>query len=306
MRLSSHLRFKHSIATNAMRTLISCPGIGDFLWMAMHLTNASERFHIRMSESLPQRGHQLAEILPDIIASHEYRGVIQYKDVYRNNIQTKKNKWKQITEESFYLSANDWLEKGNRIEGWLEDLPVSFKLNYHTSEQDKQTAAALLPEGKKYIGIYTSAYSNARHWNGWGAEEWMALILSLSKEREDSNICFVLIGAPYDIGIPEQLMESMDELAIPYVNTIGQPLGVVVEILKRQSYFIGFPSGLSILNETMGKDGTMFYPAHLKKMMNAWPDPKRIEEGNYKGCLFPEPELIFQWIRDKYQLYDRI
>lgn len=289
-----------------MRTLITCPGIGDTIWLMMKLANTSERFRIRMSEALPQRGHQLANILPSVIASHEYRGIIPYKDVNRNNIQTKKNKWKQITEESFYLSANDWLERGNRIEGWLEDLPVSFKLDYHTSEQDRIVAKTLLQNGRIYIGLYTSAYSNSRNWNFWDAKGWMALVKLLHGGNKE--LVFVVIGAEYDVDQSSQLMDMMKEAGIEYVNTVGQPLTVVIEIMRRLSYAFYFPSGLAMLSETCGgSDATMFYPRHkLPKMPGTWADPERLQSNAFKECFFCEPEQIYNWCRDVYQIYERL
>jgi len=131
------------------------------------------------------------------------------------------------------------------------------------------------------------------------------------------NVCFVIIGASYDIGIPEELKPMMKEYNIPYIDTTGEPLSVVIEILKKLSYFTGFPSGLCILNETLGKDGTMMYsgagrgtdgnktPDH-RLLMNAWPEQSRIDNHNYKGCIFPKPEELFMWLKTVYQIFERI
>lgn len=284
-----------------MRTLITCPGIGDFLWVAQKL-QGREQFKVVMSDSLPRRGHQLMELLPDLISAHEYRPGLTYKKVNDNNIIRRKGRreWCGITEQEFYLSANEHLEQGRRIEELLPDLPTSFTLNYSTSDEDKRTASALLPSGP-YIGIYTSAYSNARNWNGWGPKEWFEMVELL----QPTGATIVIIGAAYDVGVVEELTKAMDQKKIKYINTTGQPLGVVVEILKRLNYFLGFPSGLSILNETLGKDGVMFYPPHLQKMMNTWAHPDRISSGAYKGCLFPEPEELLKWLKKEYKIFDR-
>jgi ADP-heptose:LPS heptosyltransferase len=285
-----------------MRTIITCPGIGDFIWVAQKLVNTKENFKIVMSEATPQRGHQLKELLPGLIAEHQYKGIIRYKDVALSNIQNKKKKWYQISEESFYLSANAHLESGKRIESFLPDLPTTFKLDYFTTTEDQDKAAQLLPAGKKYIGIYTSAYSNARHWNGWEAKEWMELIRKL----KGKGVVFVVIGAEYDVQIPEEIIRAMKEEKIKYVTAVGEPLGVTLEMLKRLSYFIGFPSGLSILNETLGKDGLMFYAPHIKKIINTWADPERIKNHSIKECLFCEPDKVYEWLKNVYQIHDRI
>lgn len=286
-----------------MRTITTQPGIGDAAWVLMKLINSGERFHFRIPDGSPQRGKQIYDMLPQLSESCTYWPGLTYRKVESASAHHFTGKWGKITENEFYLSANRHLEHGKRIEEFLPDLKTSFTLDYHTSDADKDLARTLLADGK-YVGVYTSAYSNARHWNGWEAKEWCEMIRLL--HEGDKEITFVIIGAKYDIGIPEEIMAFMDQQGIRYVNTIGQPLGVVVEMLKRLSYFIGFPSGLSILNETLGKDGVMFYAPHIKGIINAWPDPKRIEAGNYKGCLFCEPGKIYEWVRDEYKIYDRL
>jgi len=290
------------------RTIITCPGIGDSIWLFMKLINQSEKFHWKIGDGTPQRGKQIFDLFPQLVESFEYIPQSGYKKIKRNAYN---GKWRD-TPESFYLEANSHLEYGNRIESYLPDLKTTFNLEYGTSSMDIATAditlyGSIQVTGKvnpnliggrittkpKYIGIYTSAYSNARHWGGWGTKEWlelMGLIKNYNKEYK-----FVLIGAEYDLGIPAEIMTALPKE--DYINTVGQPLSVVVEILKRLDCFIGFPSGLSIINETLAARQTiMFYPPHLSKLINAWPDPARIESGAYKGCLFCEPKLIFDWM----------
>jgi len=277
-----------------MRTITTCPGIGDTIWLFMKLINQPEKFHWKIDDKLPQRGHQIFELFPQLTESFEYIKDAGYKKVKRNSYN---GKWAKAPQE-IYLEANSHLEAGKRIEKFLPDLKTSFKLDYRTTDFFLGvTVTELLEQNNAYkiplIGIYTSAYSNARHWGGWEAKEWLLLITLI--QRYNPEYKFVIIGADYDIGIPGEIMSALkpDE----YVNTIGQPLPVVVEILKRLDCFIGFPSGLSIINETLAaKQTVMFYPEHLSKLMNAWPDPERIENGSYKGCLFCPPEKIFDWL----------
>lgn len=287
-----------------LRTLTVPAGIGDFVWLAMKLTNQPERFKVRLPNGTPQRGHQILQLLPDLVDSYDYTPGLNYKKIAADNAATKGKKWAELTKQSFTLSANTHLEQGRRLESFLPDLPTSFLLDYATKDSDTATADGLLSEKAHYIGIYGSAYSNARNWNLWGPDEWFSLSKMLYTRNKD--FVFVVIGAPYDTDLADLLMAKYQEYHIPYVNTIGQPLAVVIEILKRLRYFIGFPSGLSILNETLGKDTLMFYPSHLKPMMNAWAHPDRIASGAYKACQLCEPERIFDWLRDDYGLFKKL
>lgn len=279
--------------------------MGDFLWLASKLLNTGEKFNIIMPDSSPQRGHQLADLLPGLIASHTYKEGLGYRKIARMNIIQSKGVWKDIKENSFALSANQFLEAGKRIERFLPDLPTTYKIEFTTKQQDKDKAAELLPAGPKYIGIYTSAYKNARHehYNGWSTAEWFRFCSLLYKGSRD--FCFVIIGAPYDSDLSQMLMDELIEYKIPFINTVGQPLGVVVEILKRLFFFAGFPSGLSILNEYMGKDGLMWYGKKISGIINTWADPARIKNGNIKECLFTSPENIYEWLKSVYQIFER-
>lgn len=287
-----------------IRTIKVCPGIGDSIWILQKLVNAKEKFHFQIPDGTPQRGKPLYDLLPNIAESAVYVPKLNYKTIDRENIQGKKRQWREINDRSFYLTANRHLESGQRIEKFLPDLPTSYRLGYATTEHDTLLAQELLSDNsRRYIGIYTSAYSNARNVGGWDAASWFKFIKLLYKGKD---ICFVIVGAPYDVGIMEDLTAQMREYNIPFINTTGQPLAVVIELLKRFSYFIGFPSGLSIINETLGKDGTMFYQQKDKGIINGWADPERIKAGSIKECLFCEPEKIFDWIKSEYQLFNKL
>lgn len=287
------------------RTITVPAGLGDFAWLAAKLLNSGEKFNIIMPDGLPQRGHQVVDLLPQLVASHTYQPNLTYSILKERNIQLQRPYWRNIPDQRFYLSANLHLEMGNRIEEFLPDLPTSYNMDFYTSDADKKKAAELLPAGPKYIGIYGSAYKNARHkhYNGWGPGEWFRLIKRLHNEQKE--FVFVVIGAEYDTDLADMLMEEMRMQRIPYVNTIGQPLGVVMEILKKLFYFIGFPSGLSILNEYQGRDGLMFYGHKITGIINTWADPERIKNGNIKECLFASPEIIYEWLTETYKILDR-
>jgi ADP-heptose:LPS heptosyltransferase len=287
------------------RTIKVCAGIGDSIWLIQKLINQPEKFHFHIPDGSPQRGKPLFDLLPQVTASATYVPNLTYTKIKAENAQAKKNKWAQIKEKEFYLSANLHLEQHKRIENFLPDLPTSYQLEYKTTAQDVSTAERLLFDGqKRYIGIYTSAYSNARNAGGWVMADWFRLIRLMHSKNRD--ICFVIVGALYDVGITDELTAEMRANRIPFVNTTGQPLGVVVELLKRFSYFIGFPSGLSILNETLAKDGVMFYTEKDKGIINCWADKDRIMAGSIKECLFCDPAAIFDWIKNEYQLFEKL
>lgn len=281
------------------RTITTCAGIGDTLWLFQKLINQPEAFNWLIPGGHPRRGHQVFELFPQLTASFDWVDDLGYKKIKATSYR---GKWSG-TPSRFTLEANTHLEAGRRIEKFLPDLETSYRLSPNTVDEDGKMAHFLLygnpippiSHRPRMIGIYTSAYSNARHTGGWTVEEWLQFVNLLP-----TDYTLVFIGAPYDTGIAH---EVMDRCGRPFVNTIGQPLGVVIEILKRLEVFIGFPSGLSILNELIGAKRTlMFYPTNLAKMINTWADPSRIESGEYKGCLWCSPEDIGKWVSKNWSL----
>lgn len=290
---------------NQIRTIKVCAGIGDSIWILQKLANSKEKFHFQIPDGSPQRGKPLFDLVPHIAASSEYVPGQSYTKVDKENIQSKRRNWSQIKEKDFYLTANRHLENGKRIEHFLPDLPTSYRMGYATTDKDAAIADKLLyDKSKKYIGIYTTAYSNARNAGGWVMLQWFKLIRLLHAKNRD--LCFVIVGASYDVGITEELVKEMRLAGIMNINTTGQPLPVVIELMKRFSYFIGFPSGLSIINETLGKDGTMFYMEKDKGIINGWAEPGRIKAGHIKECLFCEPVAIYDWIVNEYCLIEKL
>lgn len=279
----------------AVRTIKTCAGIGDSIWLMMKLINQTEKFHWKIPDGHPQRGKQLFDLLPQLTESCEYIPGMGYKTIKRNGYR---GEWKN-TPKQFFLEANTWLEAGKRIEKFLPDLQTSFVLPYQTTIEDTKAAEPFTPLNQNLIGIYTSAHATSQQMSGWGVSEWHEMITLI--QNHNPSYKFVFLGAPYDLGISEKVMELMKPQE--YINAIGQPLGVSIEILKRLDCFIGFQSGLSIINETIAARQTvMLYNRSLEKMMGAWPDPERIKNGSYKGCLFCPPGEVFNWLIDNNKL----
>lgn len=290
------------------KRITTCAGIGDWIWILQKLVNQPDPHHWILPGGQPRRAHQLAPLLPSVISSVSWNDALGYRAIKTYGY---KGLWKHTPDE-FYLQANTWLEAGKRIEDWLPDLKTSYRIEWETSEEDAEAARWLLRctwvdfgnieqeyyNDRKFIAIYTSAYQKDARWKGWEAKEWLEFIKLFPKGYK-----FVIIGASWDIGIPEQLMPMLTLNSIPYVNTVGQPLGIVIEVLKRCEAFIGFPSGLSILNETLGAGKTlMFFPPHLQAMHNTFAEPSRIEDGSFKACQWCAPEKMYNWIKENWKV----
>lgn len=179
-----------------IRTIKTCAGIGDSIWLFQKLINQAEKFNWQLPDNKPQRGKQIFELMPQLTVSCEYVSGLGYKKIKQSNIQNVKRNWWSIKEKDFVLSANVHLEDGRRIEEFLPDLPTSFILPYETNENQKVRASEMLVSGK-LIGIYTSAYCTQRNWGFWDENGWFELISSL----RDTGAIFVIIGAQWDTDV---------------------------------------------------------------------------------------------------------
>lgn len=284
-----------------MRRITVPAGIGDSVWLIQKLINAGEQFDFILPGGNPRRGKQIFDLIPSLSNSCTYQNGLTYKKLAEGNIQRTKKLWSQIQERSFFLSINEHMEAGIRIEKFFPDLDTSFKINW-TTEKYKLNVAVNFPSRFKYIGLYGSSYSTTRAWGFWNEKQWLRLAQLIHKHNPD--YVFVIIGAVWDLDLGRNLVKQLYTNGIPFINTIGEPLGAVLEIMKKLTYFFSFPSGLGILAPTINCPVTMFYPDGKKGapnftvMMNAWASREDIESGVYKGCLFCEPEQIFKWIID--------
>lgn len=281
-----------------MRTIKTNPGIGDSLWILQKLINCGEQFNFQIHDGKPQRGKQIFDLLPQIAASCEYVPNLQYSIVGPRNIQRQLKNWKQIRMNDFFLSANEHLESGTRIEAFLPDLRTSYELPFQTQQWETEVKNRF--SAGPYIGIYASAYSTARNWGFWDEHGWLKLIKLLRGLIPEAT--FVLIGAEWDAELAGNLRAQLQRNSIAYISTIGQPLGYVIEMMKVLSYGFYFPSGLGILSGLLHRPSVMFYPPALPKLACTWADPAIIEDGSFKECQFCTPEKIFQWVKEVYKL----
>lgn len=284
-----------------MRTISVPAGIGDSIWLFMKLINTKESFSFNIPDGKPQRSKQVFDLLPQVVAQSQYVPGLSYNKLARENIQNIQKNWKQILARRFSLSMNQHLESGQRIEKFLPDLPTSFILPWQTESYATEVAKDL-PNGPKYIGIYGSSYSTTRAWGFWGAIEWFELIQNIHILYPDT--VFIIIGAAFDMDLAGDLAILLTKSEIPFISTVGKPIGYVGELMKILSFAFYFPSGLPIFSESLGAcDCLMFYAPQIEGIKGNWASPDRIGK-NFHEMLFDTPENVFTWykkLNDNYE-----
>lgn len=276
------------------RLIRTASGIGDSIWLLQKLINAGEKFDFHISNGFPQRGKQLFDILPQVAASCEYVDGLPYKTIRETSKQFDGVPFHAITDKAFSLAVNHHLESGKRLEEFLPDLPITYQLPYQTAPSDKINP---LEDGPLHIGIYISSYHAARSWNFWNEREWYDLIYKLHSDHPEA--VFVFIGAAWDIDLTFNVIKLCSASNISFVNAVGYTFAASIEVMKQLDYFIGFPSGMCIVNETLHRKTFMFYPYHLKNMMYAWAEEGRIKRRDYVAQLFCTPLEAYRIIKEQ-------
>lgn len=287
-----------------MRTIRVPAGIGDCCWLLQKLINTGERFNFQLTNAKPQRGKQIFDLLPQVAASCQYVQGLSYETVDKYNIQKKHRYWKDIEDRDFLLSCNRHLEEGNRIEKFFPDLGTTYVMPWQTG-----ISKIYLSDASSYIGIYPSCYKTNNAWNFWKENEWFELISKIHLECPEA--CFVIIGALFDIDLCGPLIKMLQDAKIPYCDTVGQSLGYFIEVANCLDFFISFPSGLPILNETIRLDPCptlMFYPRDEKHygLMQSWARPERLLSHRHVPRLFCSVEDAFNTLCNECNLFDYI
>lgn len=279
-------------------------GIGDISWTYSKLADLNEQLDVRISDDGYHRALDFVKLLPNVIKV-EYAN-FNFHDVYSNPIPrtTTKNQFiEQATKDFVNLSPNIFLERGIRLEEYVPELPTNFHYNINTPKDSKTIAQQVTTLAPVRIGIYCSTYANISAWKGWHLTDWTELINQFNKYMPQT--IFVLFGADYDKPFIDDLI-SMNQ-GMKCINLAGRTsVSELIEVLKTLHYLVSFPCGIPVLANVLNIPCYMFYPEHLAKLPNTWPDPESILNLSYTGTLFPKPSEVMKHIREVYRLKPKI
>lgn len=284
----------------SMRTIKTCSGIGDILWLIMKLSTLGLKFDWRITAEAPQRGHQVFDLLPQTVNSVAYDGSFGTHIALAGNIQRTFNSWSEISNHTeFFLTCNHHFEAqpAGNLRDWLPDLGINYYLPYITHQWIPRAIELLNDATKKYVICYGASYMASRYWGGWQSEQWYEFITKL--RALDSNFVPVIVGAAWDTDMAGRLMQMLDVTQIPYVRLIGENLGLVVEVMKRVKYAFYFPSGLGVIAGTLGVPATMWYPAHLATMPGTWCDPKLTQLDIFHEIRMCSPDEMIAYVNKR-------
>lgn len=270
------------------------PGLGDFSAMYTKLCNIDREMFIRSSNDSPNRMAPFLEILPKVkdggYAGHNCMVPVLGTLPPGTDLAS-------LPDGDYLLAINTFLEGGGKVADWV---PGKTDYHYYTNTHTHHLSDSLdfyhsinKPESL-YVGVYCSAYGNARHWNFWTYDKWR-IFLELVTSVLPKDTQYIFLGAEYDVQIAEHLYGWMESVGLQSHLTLGAfHIGTTIEVIRQLDYFFVFPSGLGFLADVVNTPNMMWFPKHLAPMMGTFCDPENSENGRSFHTEFSEPEFAFE------------
>lgn len=272
-------------------------GIGDAVWLYAKLAGLSSltgrQVYLSIPDAEPRRGHQLLEILPNVQFAGYETGWAHW-DVMQQALPP------TATLEDFTpgkwqaLQVNSWLEAGNALADWLPWLGTEyhFKMSI-TAEERKIAAACVEPLPKPYVVAYVSNRDKAKYhdWALWRQAEWVEMLTQAFPER-----AIVLVGAEYDRDFTQDVAVALTNQGAHVRTCLGRPLGAVIELIRKASYCVSYPSGIGILAGVVRTPTLMLLPACHSKL-HGFADPVDVASGRFKTLVNPTVAAAVEWVR---------
>ena len=279
-------------------------GIGDFSWIYSKLLTLDIPMDVVVAKGHPARLVPIGELLPSIrrmsMSSESYDRLDKIKI---SPMTSKKTLMEWPLNKEIPISANRHLEQGNRIESWLPELEMVHHYPIDIPQAHIETFKSLIPYSD-YVCIFAANKKTCQAWDGWMAPQWCEF-MKLYRHRI-ADLPFVIIGAPWDVGLASEIIEAAGAESIPVLDMTGRTvLGVSFQIIKSSKYFVSFPSGMGIFGHVMKHPTTMFYPNCLQLMIGTYDSPEARETNRFHETPFCSPTELIDWLISVYGIKNR-
>jgi hypothetical protein len=198
----------------------------------------------------------------------------------------------------YVLVANGHLERGERLETWLPELPTDFSYTLAIPEAARARAAALAP--RRSVLVYLSGIGPNRGFHNHVCS--VGLWVRVCELLNAAGFVPVLIGAatPDDLGYRDAFLAAAENRAIVR-DLIGQTsIADVCALVDTAAVWVGLNSGTGIVAAMLGVPTVMLWsdsrfpipgavePLHTN-MRTSWLAPHQLER--YRTISYGSPEL---------------
>jgi len=269
-------------------------GIGDFSWIWSKLSTLNYDYEVYVSKDGINRADTFLKLLPRIVkveyCSQNFHEISDHCIPWNTDV----NKFiEKAQKEIVNFSLNRWLEQGNRIEKFMDQIQTDFNYKINLDIDESKIPFKTVKELTKPVAIYMSNYNCVNNWLGWTPKSWSKFMKLLAEKYKD--VSFILVGAQYDRQFSDDVKKLVLDLKV-YNFTGILYLNETLQMIKYCKCLIGFPSGIPILATVLNIPTLMFYPEHLQRLALSWINPKLICENKYIPKLFKEPDEIVKII----------
>jgi hypothetical protein len=285
-------------------------GIGDASWVYSKLSTLGAKIGkeiiVTMPDEMPQRGHQLIELLPNV----RWGGYVSDRTSWQIITQTLPGEWPAHMGLSpmnnpgpMNLGCNLWLEMGKKLSEWLPELPTDYHYPIAFRDQDRARADQLMREFEgPVVAVYTSnrekSTLKAGGWNLWDTQQWLKVLTEIGEDPLLKGCGYVVLGAEWDRDRSEDIAGELRQKGHQTVLCCGETLGTALLCLGWSQYFVAYPSGMGILANVLGTPGVMLLPWLIAGLEKAYADPQQMANNLYRAWPSPKPDDVIEWIRE--------
>jgi len=241
-------------------------GLGDLLWVYKRTAHLDHPIFLSISEenrARPRRSGILADHLPRVIGwrfdGETFAPGGQDWTPATDPCCLIGKTWKELgfkpnTAIPYKVECNRWLEAGNRIEGWLPDIPVTaHRIQFQPSDPPD---IRLKPD---YVVFHLAG------WPDVSDQVWRSLITLFRL------VCHVyVVGGSYDIR-PRAIVNALGQLdSVTLLEDLSWPN--LLAVIQGARYVFGHASGFTALADVLGKRGVINNPRYVPRLVNTWND----------------------------------
>lgn len=276
-------------------------GIGDIAWMAPTLQALAARWkapiRLKVAGDQPRRAQEFVELLTGIQFAGYAEGVSSQDVLDAVRLRPNPPGFDALKGQSAFLSANNHIEHGERIEDWYPDENREHdELALATTDAHRARAKEILGDKPaKLIGIYPGSYDVVRRTGFWAEDAWLTVAKGIHADRP--GVMFVLFGAKFDTDLVNELTSRLKGANIPVIVCLGEPFGAAVEVIKSLDLLLAYPSGLPVVATLIGVPVVWWLPQDVPdesgggnvRNVTGWIPLPAIEDGLIETRAYEAP-----------------
>lgn len=291
------------------------PGIGDSLWACTKIpalleAEGCKKAYVYIPACEPRRSKEFLDRF-SFISNSEYKPFSINVPPHVNDdgtycyVESQKNWHRQF---DWVLCCNGHLERGERLETWLPEIPTCWNLASHWRFSGSEIAWGKQFHNAVLFYLGPDAISSGHNRDHrWRPEDWFAL----AEEVRKLGLRVVVVGAIYDMGYYARY--GYAEGLGKHECLIGKTdIGELYSACLQSKAVVAYQSGVAIWSVFLGANVVSWWRAHgdsldpdtyisfNEQMAHCWTPPGTMESGRYLPLIYGKTgqvEQITNWLK---------